>query len=68
ANKGKEESLEAIIKKDFNYENFVKIDGTNVKVVIEADKHSYDLANKVMKRVQNEFDAKVYVTVSFGTV
>lgn len=67
-NKGKEESLEKSIKKDFNYENFVKVDGSNIKVVIESDTHSYELANKIMKKVQEEFDSKVYVTVSFGKV
>lgn len=68
ATKGKEESLENIIKKDFNYENFVKVDGSNVKVVVDAEKHSYELANKIMTKVQNEFDSKMYITVSFGTV
>ena len=67
-NKGKEESLEKSIKKNFNYENFVKVDGSNIKVVIESDTHSYELANKIMKKVQDEFDSKVYVTVSFGEV
>ncbi len=67
SNKGKEEALEAKIKKNFNYENFVKIDGTNVKVVVDTKSHSYELANKIMKSVQEEFDKKVYITVNFGT-
>lgn len=67
SNKGKEEALEALIKKNFNYENFVKIDGSNVKVVVDTDKHSYELANKIMNAVQGEFDKKVYITVNFGT-
>lgn len=68
ANKGKEETLEGAIKKNFNYENFVKIDGSNVKVVIDSKDHSYELANKIMNLVQKEFDQKMYITVSFGTV
>lgn len=68
ANKGKEEALESSIKKNYNYDNFVKIDGSNVKVVIDADKHSYELANKIINEVQKEFDTKMYVTVSFGAV
>lgn len=67
-NKGKEETLETSIKKDFNYENFVQIDGTNVKVVIDSKTHSYELASKIMNAVQESFDEKVYVTVSFGEV
>ncbi len=66
SNKGKEEALEALIKKNFNYENFVKIDGSNVKVVVDTKEHSYELANKIMTAVQGEFEKKVYITVSFG--
>lgn len=67
-NKGKEEALETTIKKNFNYENFVKVDGTNVKVVVDAKDHSYELANKIMNTVQKEFDKDVYITVSFESV
>lgn len=64
-NKGKEESLEKVIKNNFNYENFVKVDGNNVKVVIDTSEHSYELANKIINAVQKEFDKKMYITVSF---
>lgn len=67
-NKGKEEALEASIKENFNYSCFVKVDGTNVKVVVDSDKHSYELANKIINEVQKSYDKKVYVTVSFGSV
>lgn len=66
SNKGKEEALEALIKKNFNYESFVKIDGSNVKVVVDTKEHSYELANKIMTAVQGEFEKKVYITVNFG--
>ncbi len=65
SNKGKEETLEKLIKNDFNYENFVKIDGTNVKIVIDSTDHSYELANKIIATVQAEFDKDMYITVSF---
>jgi len=67
SNKGKEESLEKLIKTNYNYENFVNIDNSNVKVVIDTKDHSYELANKIINTVQQEFDNKVYVTVSFGS-
>ncbi len=66
--KGKEELLENIIKNDFNYDGYVKIDGSNVKVVIDSSSHSYELANKIMTTIQKQFDKKMYVTVSFGTL
>ncbi len=67
-NKGREEAIETTIKKDFNFDSFVKIDGSNVKVVIDNKEHSYELANKLINTVQKEFDKNVYVTVSFGSV
>jgi len=67
SNKGKEESLEKLIKTNYNYQNFVNIDNSNVKVVIDTKDHSYELANKIINTVQQEFDNKVYVTVSFGS-
>lgn len=66
-NKGKEETLEALISKNYNYSNFVKIDGNNVKVVIDTSTHSYELANDIISTVQKEFDKKVYITVTFGS-
>ncbi len=64
-NKGKEETLEKLIKETYNYENFIKIDGSNVKAVIDANEHSYDLANNIMNTIENEFKNKIYVTVTF---
>ena len=64
-NKGKEESLEKLIKETYNYENFIKIDGTNVKVVIDTNDHSYDLASNIMNTIENEFKNKIYVSVTF---
>ena len=65
--KGKEENIESIIKDKFNYDSFVSIDGNNVKVVIDAKEHSYELANKIMTTVEKEFKNKVYITVNFGS-
>jgi stage III sporulation protein AH len=67
SNKGKEETLEKLIKTNYNFDAFVKIDGSNVKVVIDETEHSYELANKIIKTVQGEFDSKMYITVNFET-
>ena len=64
-NKGKEEMVENLIKKNFNYSNFVKIDGSNIKIVVDTNNHSYELANKIIGAVQKEFDKRVYITVNF---
>lgn len=63
--KGKEESLEAKIKSEFNLNAFVKVDQDQVRVVIVSSKHDTKLANNIMRSVQAEFPEKVYTSVKF---
>lgn len=64
-NRGKEEELESIIKKEFNYEAYIKIDNNEISIVINNSEHNKEIANNIIKRVQKEFDAKKYITVKF---
>ena len=66
SNKSEEEKLEKIIKEEFSYDSFVKINNNNVTVVIEAEKHDYELANKIIRRMNEEFSDNKYVTVKFN--
>lgn len=65
-NKSDEEKIEKIIKDEFTYESFVKINGNNVTVVIEAEKHDYGIANKIIRRISNEFKDNKYITIKFN--
>ena len=64
-NKSKEEKIEKLIKETYNYDNFVKIDGIKIKAVIDTKEHSYDLATNIISTIENEFNEKVYVSVTF---
>ena len=61
-----EETIESDIKEVCNCENFVKIDGDNVRVVLDSDDDSLGTANKIMRLVQEEFDEKMYISVKFN--
>ncbi|MEG1495721.1 MAG: SpoIIIAH-like family protein [Bacilli bacterium] len=63
--KGKEDELEAKIKKNFKVDNFIKIDQNQVKVVIVAKEHNNQQANNIMRSIQESFKEHVYVTVKF---
>ncbi|MDD2490031.1 MAG: SpoIIIAH-like family protein [Bacilli bacterium] len=63
--KGKEEMIEAKIKKEYDLNSFVKIDNDQVRVVIASDKHDTKLANDIMRSIQEEFDEKIYTSVKF---
>ncbi len=65
-NKGNEEKIEELIKKEFNMDAFVKIKGTDINIVIDEKKHNYELANRIIRKVQEQFDAQKYITVKFN--
>ena len=65
SNKAMEDALEKQLKKDFKTDAFIKIDGNSIKCVINSSKGDYKLANKIMKNIQNKFEIKKYITVTF---
>lgn len=65
-NSSKEETLESKIKEKCSCESFVKIDGDNVRVVLDSEDSSVTTANNIMRLVQKEFDEKMYISVKFN--
>lgn len=65
-NSSKEETLESKIKESCSCENFVKIDGDKIRVVLDSDDSSATTANNIMRLVQKEFDEKKYISVKFN--
>ena len=61
----KEELLEEKIKTTHNLDSFIKIDGDQIRVVINSEDHSNKLANNIMKTIQNNFDTKQYISIQF---
>lgn len=62
---GKEETLENMLKEKYKYDAFVKIDGDQVRVVLGTKDHSTELANEIMRLVQEQFNNKMYISVQF---
>lgn len=65
-NKSNEQKIEKIILEEFEFESFVKINGTNITIVIDSSEHDYVLANQVIRRVAQEFSSDKYITVKFN--
>ena len=61
----KEELLEEKIKNNLNFDAFVKINGDQIRVVVDSDAHTSTIANNIMKLVQSNFDTKQYIVVQF---
>ena len=64
-NSGKEETIENMLKEKYKYDVFVKIDKDQVRVVVGTKEHSTELANEIMRLVQEQFTNKMYISVQF---
>lgn len=64
--KGKEQLIEKKIKEEYKLDAFVKVDDNNqVRVVVSSKEQSVELANNIMRLVQENFDTKMYISVKF---
>ena len=65
-NSSKEETIELKIKELCNCENFVKIDGDNIRVVLDSKDSNTSSAKTIMRLVHNEFEDKMYISVKYN--
>lgn len=63
--KGKENKLETLINNTYKVKSFVKIDNDQIRVVVDSDDHNTEMANNIMRSVQEEFEEKMYISVKF---
>lgn len=64
-NKGKEETIEKSILENHKLKSFVKIKQDQIQVVISNKEHDEELANKIIRTVQSNFETRMYITVKF---
>ena len=61
----KEELLEEKVKNTLDIDSFIKIDGDQIRVVVDSNEHSATLANNIMRTIQENFDTKQYISIQF---
>lgn len=59
------EKIEKLIKEKFKYDNFVKINKDSINVVIADKNHSKEIANNIIRSIQELYDTQKYITVKF---
>jgi stage III sporulation protein AH len=64
-NRGLEEKIETSLSEEFEVKAFVKVKDSDVTVVVDSNKHDKETANKIMRKVQENFDNKVNISVKF---
>ncbi len=63
--RGEEEKIEKLILDEYKLKSFVKVEGSNIKVVVESKEHSLSQANNIMRSIQGNYEEQKFITVSF---
>ena len=63
--KEEEENLQKKIKQEFKLDSCVKINSDEITIVASLEKHDTTLANNIMRFVQNFYDERKIISVSF---
>ena len=61
----KESMIEKKLLDEFKLKSFVKISDDTVSIVIQSGNHDKNLAVNIMKSVGEEFENKMYISISF---
>lgn len=64
--KSSENQLMEKIKNEYSLEAYVKQDDNKIEVVIESEKHDVELANKIMRTLQEEFTEPKSISIKFS--
>ena len=59
------EKIKKMITEKFKYDSFIKIDGDAISITVASKEHSKEIANKIIREVQNMYDKQKYITVKF---
>lgn len=65
ANRSKEDILEEKLKTTFGLNTFIKITNDNISVTINDENHSTELANNIMRTIQEDYEKQMKITVKF---
>lgn len=59
------EKIKKMITEKFKYDSFIKTDGDAISITIASKEHSKEIANKIIREVQNLYDKQKYITIKF---
>ena len=63
--RNEEEKLEKEIMDSYSLKSFVKIDGDQIRVVVESSNHDSGVANNIIRLIQQNYDTDKYISVKF---
>lgn len=59
------EKIKKVITEKFKLDNFVKIEGNTISITVASKEHNKEIANNIIREVQNLYDKQMYITVKF---
>ncbi len=59
------EEIEKLIKDKFKLKSFIKFDNDQIKVTVSEKNHSAELANNIIRAVQELYPNQMYISVKF---
>lgn len=63
--RNEEQNLENMIQNTYNIKSFIKIDGDQIRVVVESDTKDATLANNIIRTIQSNYETTKYISVKF---
>lgn len=66
-NASSKEAIQKLIKENYKLDSYVILDGTNIKVTVASKQHNAELANNIIRSIQEMYDKNMYITVKFDT-
>ncbi len=64
--KAEENKIKNLLKEKFKYNSFVKIKDEQISIVITEKEHNSEVANNIIRSVQELYDDEKYITVKFN--
>lgn len=64
--KGKETFLEDKLQNELGISSYVEINEDNINVTISSKEHNEEIANEIMRSIQEEFEDKKIITIKFS--
>lgn len=64
--RGEEEQIEKQIFDNYKLKSFVRINNSQIRVVVDSKEHNATLANNIMRTVQSNYGNQMYISVKFG--
>ena len=64
--KGKETFLEDKLQNELGISSYVEINEDNINVTIPSKEHNEEIANEIMRSIQEEFEDKKNITIKFS--